>query len=246
MQAWFISDIHIKTINERSSIKLLRFLHFLKENSEATHLFLLGDIFDLWVGDSDVFQTKFQAIVDALVQLKQKGMQVVYFEGNHDVHVKRFWENKIGIPVHVEHQIFQLGPHRVRLEHGDYINPDDKTYLKYLKFIRHPHAEKLAHILPGKLLDEAGNMGSKFSRKKSSVRRDRDQEKLRGLIHAYAEKVSKDSDFDYIITGHMHVRDEYKFSVKSQPKISINLGSWYEEPMALCLTDKGYSWKTLD
>ena len=102
MQAWFISDIHIKNINERSSIKLLRFLHFLRDNSEATHLFLLGDIFDLWVGDSDIFQTKFQAIVDALADLKQKGMQVVYFEGNHDVHVKRFWE-KMGIPVHVEH-----------------------------------------------------------------------------------------------------------------------------------------------
>ena len=241
MQAWFISDIHIKNINERSSIKLLRFLHFLRDNSEATHLFLLGDIFDLWVGDSDIFQTKFQAIVDALADLKQKGMQVVYFEGNHDVHVKRFWE-KMGIPVHVEHQLVQLGPHKVRLEHGDYINPDDKTYIKYLEIIRHPKLEKLAYILPGKLLDEAGKLGSKFSRKKSSKRRERDQEKIRGMIHTYAQKMAQGSDFDYLITGHMHVRDEYKFG----SKISINLGSWYEEPMALCLNDKGYTWKSLD
>jgi UDP-2,3-diacylglucosamine hydrolase len=242
MQAWFISDIHIKDINERSSIKLLRFLHFLKENKEATHLFLLGDIFDLWVGDSDVFQRKFQGIVDALVELKKKGMSVVYFEGNHDVHIKRFWEGKLGIPVYVDHQIFQLGPHKVRLEHGDYINPNDKNYIKYLSIIRHPHAEKLAHLLPGKLLDEAGNMASRFSRKKSSVRRNRDQNKIKEMIQDYAEKLAKKEDFDYLITGHMHVRDEYKFGKRT----SINLGSWYEEPKALCLTDKDYSWKDLD
>lgn len=242
MQAWFISDIHIKDINERSSIKLLRFLHFLKDNDQATHLFLLGDIFDLWVGDSDVFQRKFQAIVDALAALKAKGMQVIYFEGNHDVHVKKFWQDKLKIPVFVDHQIFDLGPYKVRMEHGDYINPNDVNYIQYLKLIRSNYVEKLAYLLPGKLLDEAGNLASKLSRKKSSARRARNIEGLRHMIRTYAEKVADNSEFDYLITGHMHIRDEYKF----KNRVSINLGSWFEEPMALCLEPQGYSWKTLD
>lgn len=242
MQAWFVSDIHIKDINERSSIKLLRFLHFLLDHKEATHLFLLGDIFDLWVGDSAVFEKKFKAIVDALSALKRKGIEIAYFEGNHDVHIRKFWQDKYKIPVYVEHKTFQLGPHKVRMEHGDYINPDDISYIKYLSVIRSPRAEKLAYILPGKLLDEAGNIASKMSRKKSSARRQKDEGKIRQMIRDYAFDLSKKDDFDYLITGHMHVRDEFKI----EDKISINLGSWYEEAAALCLDEKGYSWKKLE
>ena len=76
MKAWFVSDIHIRDINERNSVRLLRFLRFLATDSQTTHLFLLGDIFDLWVGDSNVFQTKFQAIIDELAALKKKGIEL--------------------------------------------------------------------------------------------------------------------------------------------------------------------------
>lgn len=244
MQAWFVSDIHIKDLNERSSVLLLRFLYFLRDNPKATHLFLLGDIFDLWVGDSEVFQRKFQDIVDALADLKRNGIEVFYFEGNHDVHVSEFWQKKLKIPVFTHEQIFTLGRFQVRMEHGDYINPDDKAYMNYLKIIRHEKAEKLAYLLPGHLLNEAGKLASKLSRKKSSQRRQNNIERLRDLIRAYAEKSSKHSEFDYIITGHMHVRDEYRLESNRQ-KISINLGSWYEEPMALCLENTGHYWKSL-
>ncbi len=245
MRAWFVSDIHLRNINERNSVILLRFLHFLLNDAGTTHLFLLGDIFDLWVGDSDVFQKKFQALVDAIAALKQKGVEVVYFEGNHDVHVKGFWEKKLHIPVWVEHQIIQLGPHRVRLEHGDFINPEDHVYLKYREFIRRPNLEKLAYILPGKLLDGLGSWSSRKSRKKSSVKRRDSEDDLRQKIRKYAIAKAAESDFELIITGHMHVLDEHHFESAGQKKISINLGSWFEQPQALCLTEQGYEWKDL-
>ena len=245
MKAWFVSDIHLRDINERNSILLLRFLHSLTKDPETTHLFLLGDIFDLWVGDSDVFRKKFQDLIDALIRLKARGVEVVYFEGNHDVHVKRFWEKKLGIPVFVEAQIYQLGKFKVRLEHGDYINPNDTTYLKYRSFIRKPSLEKLAYLLPGKLLDEVGLFSAKRSRKRSSVRRRGNLETLRQMIRDYALEKSKESHFDFLITGHMHVRDEFEFEVGSGKRTSINLGSWFEPAKALCLTEKGASWKEL-
>jgi UDP-2,3-diacylglucosamine hydrolase len=245
MRAWFISDLHLRDINERNSILLLRFLRSLLKDSETTHLFLLGDIFDLWIGDSEVFQKKFQELVDVLVELKRKGVEIVYFEGNHDVHVKGFWENKLGIPVFVDAQIYQLKNFKVRLEHGDFINPNDTAYLKYRNFIRKPSLEKVAYLLPGRLLDEVGLFSSKLSRKKSSVRRRNNLESLRVMIRDYAQEKIKETDFDYIITGHMHVRDEFEFAVAGKKKISINLGSWFETPKALCLTEKGTSWVDL-
>lgn len=245
MQAWFVSDLHLKNINERNSVILLRFLHSLLENDKVTHLYLLGDIFDLWVGDSDVFQKKFQAIVDAIADLKRKGVEIAYFEGNHDVQVKSFWQDKFGIPVHVDAKIVHLGPHKVRLEHGDYINPDDKAYLKYLETIRAPRMKILADVVPGIFWDEVGSFASRLSRKKSYSGRRDSSDDIREKIRNYALDKATDSNFDYIITGHMHVRDEFEFDYNNQKKVSINLGSWFEEPQALCLTEAGHSWKKL-
>jgi len=245
MQAWFVSDLHLKDLNERNSIILLRFLRSLAGNTKATHLFLLGDIFDLWVGDSDVFQKKFQSIVDEIVLLKKNGIEVVYFEGNHDVHVKGFWEEKFSIPVWTSAQIYQLGPYKVHLEHGDLMNPEDVTYLRYRNVIRQDWAEKLAYLIPGKFLDEAGNLASRLSRKKSSVRRNNQQEKIRKLIHTYADQAFAREPYDYMITGHMHVRDEYTVGKDSKTGLSINLGSWFEETLALCLDENGHRWVEL-
>lgn len=242
MRAWFLSDLHLKDINERNSIILLRFLRSLLEDPQTTHLFLLGDIFDLWVGDSDVFQRKFQAIVDLLAALKAKGVEVFYFEGNHDVHVKAFWEGRLSIPVYVEHQIISLGPYLVRMEHGDFINPDDRAYLKYREFIRRPALEKIAYAVPGKLLDGIGTWASTLSRKKSSIKRRDSENELRERIRSFGREKSQEAPFDYIITGHMHLRDEYEFEANGRKRISINLGSWYDEPQALCLTESGHSW----
>lgn len=245
MRAWFLSDLHLKDINERNSIILLRFLRSLLQDPETTHLFLLGDIFDLWIGDSDVFQSKFQAIVDTLAILKSKGVEVVYFEGNHDIHVKAFWEERLSIPVYVEHKILELGPYLVRMEHGDFINPDDHAYMKYRNFIRKPTLEKIAYFVPGKVWDEIGSLASSFSRKRSSVKRRDSEKELREMIRAFGRDKFKEAPFDYIISGHMHIRDEYEFEANGKQRISINLGSWYDQPQVLCLSEKGHSWKSL-
>ena len=242
MKAWFVSDIHLRDINERNSAILLRFLHSLLQDSEATHLFLLGDIFDLWVGDSDVFQRKFQALVDAIHEVKKKGIEVVYFEGNHDVHVKGFWENKFNIPVWVDAKNYHLGPWKVRMEHGDFINPKDEKYLKYRATIRQPHMERLAYIIPGKLLDTAGLFAAKLSRKKSSVRRRDSEEQLRQMIREYATLQFQKEPYDFFITGHMHIKDDFEVQKDGKKGRSINLGSWFEAPQALCLTEKDYRW----
>lgn len=242
MKAWFVSDIHLRDINERNSIILLRFLHSLLKDSETTHLFLLGDIFDLWVGNSDVFQTKFQALVDALAEIKRKGIEVIYFEGNHDVHVKSFWEGKFSIPVFVDAKYFQLGKWKVRMEHGDFINPNDHKYLKYRATIRKPHMDKLADIIPGKFLDSVGIFASKLSRKKSSVRRRDSESQLREMIREYAKEKFQEEPFDLMITGHMHIKDDFEVEKSGHKGRSINLGSWFEAPQALCLTEKEYTW----
>ncbi len=245
LNAWFVSDIHLKSINERNSHKLLRFLHYL-ENQKVTHLFLLGDIFDLWLGNSEISHAEFEPIVSSIIRIKQKGVDVRYFEGNHDLHLQQFWQNKFSIPVYTEHENFDLGHWKVRLEHGDLINQQDKSYLKLRSFLRHPKTESVLLKIPDQVVALIGHTASQLSRKFSSERRKQDADKIEGMIRSHAMAMCREDDFDYIITGHMHVRDEYSFQHNEKKVTSVNLGSWFEETKALNLTDSGHRFVDVD
>lgn len=242
MKAWFISDIHIKFLNERNSQYLLRFLLSLQQK-EITHLFLVGDIFDFWVGDDPYFAEKFEPLVSAIQALqKNKKVEVIYFEGNHDVHIYDFWEKQLGCKVFHDDQYFKLGTKTVRVSHGDLINPTDLAYQRWRKVYRHKLFETVVRAIPGKTFDQIGEYLSQYSRKKSSVRRRNRGEDLRAMIRTYAEKSYQEKQFDYIITGHMHVKDEYDF----QNAKSVNLGSWFDHPQAFWISEEGSGWESVD
>lgn len=194
---------------------------------------MLGDIFDLWVSDAPIFIRKFQAIVDAIAEIKRMGIKIVYFEGNHDLHVGKFWQEQMGISTFTEYKVFDLGKYNIRLEHGDLVNYHDKAYLRYRSVVRHPIVETLAPIIAGKTLNEIGQLASQISRKFSSPQRQRDQEGLRKMIRKHAKIAYQETPFDLIVTGHMHVQDDFEFEIDGHKTRSINLGSWFDGPKAL-------------
>jgi UDP-2,3-diacylglucosamine hydrolase len=241
LKAWFISDIHLKSLNERNGIVLLRFLHSLADTRQCTHLFLLGDIFDFWVGDDQFFYRKFQPIVDAILALKKAGIKVVYFEGNHDVHVFDFWQKQHNIPCFVDDQYFNIAGRTVRVSHGDLINEGDLAYQRYRRVYRHKLVEKVFRLIPPAPLDEIGKWASSFSKKNTSRRGRDSKEDMIQMIRAYAEKSYGERAFDFIISGHMHIKDDYAFSGSR----SINLGSWFEQPSAFWLSEDASGWEEL-
>lgn len=246
VSAWFLSDLHLKDINERSGNILLRFLYDLDQGKRpCTHLFLLGDIFDLWIGDHDFFYEKFKPLIDLISHLKEKGVDVQYFEGNHDVHVKKFWEGRYGIPCHTMADYFDIGSFKVRVEHGDLINLEDKAYLRLRSFVRRTPLEFLAYQIPGAVWNEFGVRASQISRHFSGKLRENKQEFLRELIRTHAHRSFDERAFDLIVTGHMHVRDEYEFLVGARKVKSYNLGSWFDESRVLYLSDSGPEWVCL-
>ena len=185
MKAFFVSDIHLKDSKEPSSQILLGFLFRLEESLQshdpATHLFLVGDIFDLWISSHSFFVQKFQAIVDQLKKLKTLGLEIHYFEGNHDLYLKDFWQNTAEIQVHAEASIFQLGHYKVRVEHGDLINPDDKGYLFLYRFLRTQPLPWLAKNLPSAVVKSIGMRASGASREYTSNAKSLHEEKIRKL-----------------------------------------------------------------
>ncbi len=247
MRTWFLSDLHLKKMKERNSKKLLRFLHSIvaivandleRKRKDKYHIFFLGDIFDLWVSDHNIFLKEYEPIISAVSKLRELNVNINYFEGNHDLHLDVFWEQKLGVNVYEEALLVKLDKITLRVEHGDLINQNDHAYLRLRRFLRSFPVEFLGHKLPGKLWEIIGSLASQKSRKRSQTFRSTREDEIRKMIRSHAEKSYNESHFDLIVTGHMHVFDDYKFSgVRGKIIRSINLGSWENEARVLELNN---------
>src|SRR5690606_12366885 len=118
-------------------------------------------------------------------------------------------------------QYFTLGPWKIRCEHGDLINQSDKAYLRLRSVLRHPVVEEIGHKVPGPIWDKLGSFLSRQSRQFSAVYREEKEKELIEMIRHHGEKSYKEETFDYIITGHMHVRDEFKLQQKNHTAYSV-------------------------
>ena len=246
MQAYFISDIHLKKMEERNSQKLLRFLLSLWEKPQGTitHLCFVGDIFDLWISNHEVFVKRWNPIIKAIQSLvKKHQIQLYYFEGNHDVHIAPFWQEKMGATVLTEPLTSHFGPWVIHLAHGDLINKSDKKYLKYRSNIRTGFMKFLAHNLPGNFWDWVGKKMSAASAKNSRIERQDQQDYLRILVREYAREIAIRDHCHFVITGHVHIKDEYVFEKNGIKIKSINLGTWIDNPKppVYKIDDKGGS-----
>lgn len=185
-------------------------------------------------------------IIDQIVKFKKAGGEVYYFEGNHDVHIDVFWTKKFDIPVIENMKYFDIDGLTVRMEHGDFINPNDRAFLRYRELIHRPWAEFFGHNLPSHFWKWLGENQSHKSRKKTSRYAVENSEKIVKLVRSHAETAYKEKSFDLIVTGHMHIFDDYQFEVSGQKIRSINLGTWLERPRALKITDKKIEVVNLD
>ncbi len=234
MKAYFVSDIHIKSEDKNNGERFLQFLESLPE--DTTHLILLGDIFDLWIGAHDYFINKYSKIIDQLRKVKNRGIKIHYFEGNHDLHLKKFWEKTLGVKVHRDEYFFELGDITVRAEHGDLMNKDDKGYLFLRKALRTFPMNILATQLPGKVVDIIGDRSSRASRFYNDRHTKEYKSKVISITRDYAQEVVQERHFDFIITGHTHVEDDFTFEQSGKKVRSVNLGSWLDRPKAFLLT----------
>ncbi len=245
LQAWFLSDIHLNDLNERNGKTLLHFFRSIVSGElKATHVFLLGDIFDLWIADHSYFIKKYAELISLIKEVKKKEIEIHFFEGNHDFHLRSYWQEELGVTVHSNEAHFRLGSFRVRAEHGDLINSNDTSYLRWRRFIRSSFIKIILFSLPGSVVSSIGERLSKASRLRQEKKHNFNEAQALKLIRSYAHNLCEEikgsnKEFDYIFTGHVHVRDEYNFEFAGRRVHSVNLGFWGKESQIYCLNDSG-------
>ena len=246
VRAYLVSDLHLTSPDDPRSRLFLQFLQQLSDDDAVTHLILLGDIFDLWLGDHDYFRGRYRPVVDALVALQKRGVEMHYFEGNHDLHLDVFWERDLGFHVHPQPVVIELGGYTVRLEHGDQMDPDDRGYIFLRWFLRTPPMRWLILNLPGRLVGWIGERASAHSRTYTTETKSISADDAVAKIRRHAEVRHRQSPFDLIVSGHVHVRDDHRFETDNGTARSINLGTWLDRPCCLRLDDAGATLIELD
>lgn len=217
-----ISDVHIKYPGDEADILLSDFFCNPKVLS-ADIIILLGDIFDLMCGPHDQYLEIFQHHFKKMIEMKRLGKKIYFFEGNHDVHLKKLFDKVFKNDEIIISQMpisEVIDGKKYLFSHGDEYDHENTFYHSYISFIRSAPLKFFANnIMPYKLLCFLGQEASIISRKKGSKKFDIDVVRnkfRRGVI----EKTK--GEFDIILGGHSHVKDEFK--IPGSNSIYLNNG----------------------
>lgn len=244
-RALFVSDIHIREAGDERGRLFLRWLQVLAEDPPS-HLFLVGDIFDLWISAHDLFVGHYREIIDTLTALKERGVRIFYFEGNHDLDLEPFWRRRMGFDVFDRAAEFDLWNRSIRVEHGDQIDPDDRGYLFLRWLLRTPAMRWLGRHLPGFAVRWIGSKASRTSRKYTSSVKSITDSATRAKLERYAENTHRRSPFDILISGHVHVLVDETIEHHGKTFRLINLGTWLDRPMVFELTPDSAEFRDVD
>ena len=133
MKARFISDIHLSEDNPHLTNAFKLFLNESKKT--CTHLFILGDLFEIWIGDDDD-NLFIQDIKKALIDFTSDGPETFFMHGNRDFLVGETFARETGITILPDPFTLEINNQKVILSHGDFLCTDDKDYIDFRNQVR--------------------------------------------------------------------------------------------------------------
>jgi len=191
------SDIHLRTLDDPRGSLLMDALGRLTDTVEC--VVLNGDIFDFCFGDGDYFRAKFQPLGDLLKRTQERGIQVVFIEGNHEFHLDRIGWGGMTI-VQGDHHIVRLTTgERIKIGHGD-LMLREPAYELFRATLKSSLVRRASGCIPGRWLDGYALRHASFSRSRDAYRKiDHTR------ILTAAEQWLAEGAFDHGIFGHFHI-----------------------------------------
>ena len=133
MKPRFISDLHL---SDKYPELTQAFFKFLEESKEAcTHLFILGDLFEAWIGDDNDSPIHIE-IKEALKAFTTNGPETFFMHGNRDFLVGEAFAKETGITLLPDPYTLEINNQKVILSHGDFLCTDDKDYIDFRNQVR--------------------------------------------------------------------------------------------------------------
>ncbi len=212
-----LSDLHLWGPEDPLYRALLRFID---EQCQADDkLFIVGDLFDLFIGNKSVFRDRYDELIQKLKSLRERNIEVFYIEGNHDFQMENLFEDSPHIKLYADQIHYEWNGRKFLFCHGDKINWKDVGYHTFRFLTRNFFTQCIIEALPGKLIDRIGTTLSKTSR---GYHPEPDDKTVQLFRNYACEQITH--GFDFVIMGHSHHMDDIKFRIESHEGQYINCG----------------------
>jgi len=222
MTTLFISDLHLEAERPDIGDQFVRFLQ--TDATEAEALYILGDLFEAWVGDDDP-NTHYAIIKMALRKLVDGGVPVYFMHGNRDFMIGKKFANETGIEILEDPHPVKLYGEKALLSHGDAMCTDDVQYQRVRSMTRDPdwQVSMLAKPLKERLriAEEARRQSLERTLNLSMDIMDVNQGAVMRAINEYG--------VDVLLHGHTHRPDIHTVDLGNRKAKRIVLGDWYTQ-----------------
>lgn len=244
MTTLFISDLHLDA--ERPQITEL-FGRFVRDEARgADALYILGDLFEAWVGDDDPSETG-AFVAHELKTLADSGVPVYFIRGNRDFLLGQDYARRAGMSVLPDPAVVSLYGHPTLIGHGDLLCTDDVAYQQFRAQTRHPawQAQFLSQPLAARLaFAQQARAASKAHQ--AGLRDDGRMETITDVSPATVAETFARYGIDRMIHGHTHRPAVHELDVAGRACRRIVLGDWYEQGSVLRVDRDGARLQTLD
>ena len=235
----FISDLHL--CGERPAITRL-FLDFLRRRAgKADALYILGDLFEYWIGDEAVKQEEFQIVVRGLRDLTANETPVLVMHGNRDFLMARDFEKATGCRLLPDPTLVELHGTPTLLMHGDTLCTDDIEYMAFRAKVRDTGWQQ---EFLGKSMAERDAIVRNY-REISKNSTSNKKPEIMDVNQKAVENVMREYNVQRLIHGHTHRPKEHVFELDGQPARRIVLGDWYEQGSVLSVDASGWRLESL-
>ena len=229
MKHCFISDLHL---SEKHPELTQAFFKFLEESKEAcTHLFILGDLFETWIGDDDDLPLH-NEIKQALLSFTTNGPKTFFMHGNRDFLVGKSFATETGITILPDPYTLEINDQKVVLSHGDFLCTDDQDYIDFRNQVREQNWQ--SNFL-SKSLDErkqiAANLrtdSKEATSKKADSITDVNEQSVLNFVNQHEP--------DLFIHGHTHRPNIHNAGSSKR----IVLGDWGNHGWVLNINDQDF------
>ena len=228
----FVSDLHL---DAEAPLAIDLFISFLRtEARDCAALYILGDLFETWIGDDDDDPARGR-IRAALAELTAGGVPCFIMHGNRDFLMGEEFMATSGCRLLPDPTVLERAGQRFVLTHGDTLCTGDRTYRRFRGVARSGIAQYCWRALPL----AARRRLAAFIRRRSRIYTQHQPQSIMDVTPAAVAALLRSTRGDVLIHGHTHRPDVHHLHVEGRDCTRIVLGDWHGRGSALAIDEDG-------
>jgi len=234
MTTLFISDLHLEI--GRPDITRA-FSQFIKEEAlNADALYILGDLFEVWIGD-DLNNTFTMQILSLLNEVSSAGIPVFLMNGNRDFLIGNVFCKAARCTLLPDPSLITINNELILLCHGDHLCTEDRDYMKFRDMVR---GQPWQSQFLGKSIEERLRIASNL-REGSQAKKQETNTDIQDVNHSEIIPFMEKFGVRTLIHGHTHRPATHQFDIKNKPAVRIVLGDWFGQISVLRVNNGNYN-----